>query len=148
MYQLENFTSIKHEIRPLIEAHYQEIALNKEKIKLNPDWKEYARLDRAGALRCFTARKDGDLIGYFVVIVNKSLHYQDHLFAYNDVIFLAKGHRKGLTGVKLIKFASECMEAEGVSLMMVNTKVHQSFDKILERLGYNLIERVYSKCFK
>ena len=83
-----------------------------------------------------------------MVIVNKSLHYQDHLFAYNDVIFLAKGHRKGLTGVKLIKFASEAMEAEGISLMMVNTKVHQSFDKILERLGYNLIERVYSKCFK
>lgn len=148
MFDLESYTSIKNEIKPLIEAHYKEIALNQDAIKLNPNWKEYARLDSIGALRCFTARKDGELIGYFVVIVNKSLHYQDHLFAYNDVIFLAKGHRRGMTGVKLIKYATESIKEQGISLMIVNTKVHQSFDKILERLGYNLIERVYSKCFK
>jgi len=148
MFQLESYTSIKNEIKPLIEAHYKEIALNQDAIKLNPNWKEYARLDSIGALRCFTARKDGELIGYFVVIVNKSLHYQDHLFAYNDVIFLAKGHRRGMTGVKLIKYATESIKEQGISLMIVNTKVHQSFDKILERLGYNLTERVYSKCFK
>ena len=148
MYQLENYTNIKHEIKPLIKAHYKEIALNKDKIKLNPDWREYARLDQMGALRCFTARQDDKLIGYFIIIVSKSLHYQDHLFANNDVIFLAKGHRKGLTGYKLLKFATEQLEEQGVSLMMVNTKIHQPFDKILERLGYNHIERVYSKCFK
>lgn len=148
MFQLESYTSIKNEIKPLLEEHWKEIALNKEKIKLNPDWKEYARLDNAGALRCFTARKDGLLVGYFVVIVSKSLHYSDHLFAHNDIIFLRKGSRKGLTGVKLIKFATEELEKQGVTLLVINTKVHQSFDKILERLGYNLIERVYSICFK
>lgn len=148
MFKLESYANVKHEIKPLIEAHYQEIALNKDKIKLNPDWKQYARLDRDGALRCFTARKDGKLIGYFIVIVSRSLHYMDHLFANNDIIFLAKGHRRGLTGVKLIKYATDHLEREGVSLLMVNTKIHQPFDKILERLGYNKIERVYSKCFK
>lgn len=147
-YQLEAFASIKDEIKPLLEDHYHEIALNQHVIKLNPDWKEYARLDASGSLRCYTARQEENIVGYFVVIVSTSLHYKDHLFASNDVIFLAKSARKGLTGIKLIKYASKSLEDEGVSLLMVNTKVHQPFDPIMERLGFNLIERVYSKCFK
>lgn len=146
MFALENYTTIKNEIKPLIEEHYKEIALNQEHIKLNPDWKQYARLDSINALRCFTYRKDGELVGYFVVIVNKSLHYQDHLFASNDVVFIKKGHRRGLTGYKLIKGALEHLKNEGVSLVTINTKVHQPFDKILERLGMNKIEHVYSIC--
>lgn len=147
-YQLEAFTSIKKEIQPLIVQHYEEIALNKEKIKLNPDWKEYARLDAVGALRCFTARNDEELIGYFVVIVSKSLHYSDHLFAHNDVIFLNKKARQGTTGFKLLKFATEQIKDEGVSLMIVNTKIHQPFDVLLDRLEYNHTENLYTICFK
>ena len=147
-YQLEAFSTIKNEIRPLLREHWDEIALNKEHIKLNPDWKEDGRLDAVGALRCFTARKDGGLIGYFVVIVSKSLHYQDHLFAHNDVIFLTKQGRKGTTGYKLLKYATEQMKLEGVSLLMVNTKTHQPFDALLERLGYNHSENLHTICFK
>ena len=88
-----------------MEEHWKEIALDKELIKLNPDWEGYARLDGINALRVYTARKDGKLVGYFVVIVGKSLHYRDHLFANNDIIFLAKSARRGLTGMKLIKYA-------------------------------------------
>ena len=146
MFALENFSNIKREIQPLIEQHYKEIALNQKHIKLNPDWKQYARLDAINALRCFTYRIDGELVGYFVVIVNKSLHYQDHLFAHNDVIFIKKGHRRGLTGYKLIKGALEHLKSEGVALVTINTKTHQPFDVILERLGMNKIEHVYSMC--
>lgn len=143
-FALENLANVKRDIEPLIKQHYDEIALNKDVIKLNPDWEGYARLDRVNALRVYTARKDGKLMGYFVVIVSKSLHYRDHLFANNDLIFLAKSARRGLTGIKLIKFAIESLEAEGISKLHVNTKAHQPFDAILERLGFEEIERVYS----
>jgi len=143
-FALENLANVKRDIEPLIKQHYDEIALNKDVIKLNPDWEGYARLDRVNALRVYTARKDGKLMGYFVVIVSKSLHYRDHLFANNDLIFLAKSARRGLTGIKLIKFAIESLESEGISKLHVNTKAHQPFDAILERLGFEEIERVYS----
>lgn len=143
-FALENLANVKRDIEPLIKQHYDEIALNKDVIKLNPDWEGYARLDRVNALRVYTARKDGKLMGYFVVIVSKSLHYRDHLFASNDLIFLAKSARRGLTGIKLIKFAIESLESEGISKLHVNTKAHQPFDAILERLGFEEIERVYS----
>lgn len=147
-YQLDSYSSIKDEIRPLLNDHWEEIAINKEHIKLNPDWKEYARLDSIGALRCFTARKDGELIGYFVVIIRKSLHYSDHLFAYNDIIFLTKDGRRGTTGYKLIKYVTQEISKEGVSLMIVNTKTHQPFDPLLKRLGYNHSENLFTLCFE
>ena len=86
-FALENLAKVRREIEPLLEEHWKEIALNKDKIKLNPDWRAYADLDSINALRIYTARKDGKLMGYFVVIVSKSLHYRDHLFANNDIIF-------------------------------------------------------------
>ena len=144
-YAHESYTNIKDEIKPLLEQHYEEIALDQDVIKLNPDWDAYAKYDSIHALRCYTARNDdGDLVGYFVVIVSTSLHYKDHLFANNDVIFLRKDARKGMTGVKLIKYAVKCLQSEGITRININTKTHQPFDVVVERLGFELIERVYS----
>lgn len=144
-YQQEFLPSVKDECRYLIQQHWEEIALNKDVIKLNPDWDAYEALEGEGKLKVFTARDDNNLIGYFVVLVGTNLHYKDHLFAENDIIFLRKDYRKGMTGAKLIKFAEECLTKDGVSVLNINTKVHQPFDPLLERLGFNCIERVYSK---
>ena len=143
-FSLENLARVRREAEPLLKQHYDEIALNKDIIKLNPDWEGYARLDAVNALRIYTARKDDKLVGYFVVIVSKSLHYRDHLFANNDIIFLTKPARRGLAGMKLIKYAIKSLAAEGITKLHINTKAHQPFDAILERLNFEEIERVYS----
>ena len=147
-FELENLANVKEDILPLIEEHWKEIALNKDVIKLNPDWDAYGAYDYIGSLRVYTARQDGQLMGYFVVLVSKSLHYKDHTLANNDIIFLRKQAREGMTGVKLIKYAIKCLETEGVSKIHINTKIHQPFDVILERLGFDCIERIYSKCLR
>jgi len=144
-YQQEFLNQVEDDSKYLLELHWNEVALNKEHIKLNPDWKSYYELEQVGKLRIFTARNKGTLVGYFVVIVNSNLHYKDHLFAANDIIYLHKDYRKGFTGIKLIKFAEECLREDGVSVLAINTKVHQPFDVVLERLDFNMVERVYSK---
>ena len=55
------------------------------------------------------------------------------------------GDGAGATGYKLIKFAEDYCRDIGVSLMMINTKVHIPFDKLMIGMGFDLIERVYSK---
>jgi GNAT superfamily N-acetyltransferase len=144
-YQQEFLTKVQHECQELIEAHWEDIALNKDKIKLNPDWDAYFALEKEGKLKLFTVRGADKLVGYFVVIVGVNLHYKDHVFASNDVIYLHKDYRKGFTGSKLIKFAEECLKQDGVSVLTINTKIHQPFDAVLSRLGFKAIERVYSK---
>jgi GNAT superfamily N-acetyltransferase len=144
-YQQEFLSSVRGEIEPLLNSHWEEIALNKEKIKLNPDWDAYQSFEDQGKLKIFTARDDGQLVGYFVVIVGTNIHYKDHLFASNDIIYLSPNHRKGFTGIKLIKFAEKCLKNDGVSVLTINTKVHQPFDKLMDFLKFRKIERVYSK---
>ncbi len=143
--QLESMTNVKKDIKPLLEEHWELVALNQGKIKLNPDYEEYARLDAAGVLKCFTARKDGALVGYFILMVSKSIHYSDHLFAVNDVIFVKPNSRAGATGYKLIKYAENYCKEMGVSVLKLNTKVHLPFDKLMLHMGFDLIERIYSK---
>lgn len=144
-YQQEFLDSVVDDAKPLLEEHWKEIALNKDKIKINPDWGAYYTLEAQGNLKIFTARSEGVLVGYFVVLVSPHIHYKDHLFAKNDLIYLVPEHRKGFTGVKLIKFAEKCLKEDGVSVMVVNTKNHKPFHKIMEFLKFSPVETLYSK---
>lgn len=121
------------------------VALNQGKVKLNPDWERYAELDASNVLRIFTARKDGELVGYCVVLVSTSLHYKDHKFAINDVVFVLPEYREGATGYHLIKAVEDHCREDGVSLISINTKVHIPFDSLMVGMEFDLIERIYSK---
>ena len=144
-YQQEFLATCRQDAQPLLEKHWEEIALNQDMIKLNPDWDAYEQLEVDGALQIFTARDGDKLAGYFAVLVRKHLHYVDHVFAFSDVLFLDKEYRLGLTGPKLMRFAENCMKKDGVSVMIVNTKTHRPFDVILKWLGFKHIENIYSK---
>lgn len=144
-YAREDLSLVKEEAQTLLKNHWEEIALNKTKIKLNPDWEVYNSLYQSGQLGIYTARKEEKLVGYFVVIATPNPHYKDHIFAVNDILYLAPEHRKGFVGAKLIKFAEKDLKELGVSVLTINTKVHKPFDSLMEHLGFGLIERVYSK---
>ncbi len=109
------------------------------------NWQQYCRLEEEGKLHVYTAREDEKLVGYFVMIVVPHLHYSDHSFAHNDVIYVDPAYRKGFTAWRLIKFATEQLELAGVSVMMINIKRHKPFDKLLQRLGFTETESIYSK---
>jgi GNAT superfamily N-acetyltransferase len=145
LFQIEKLSDIRDEVQPLLEIHWELIALNQDKIKLNPDWDTAEELCNQGRLKIFTARHKGKLVGYFALVVGTSLHYVDHKFATCDVIFVHPDYRKGMTGYKLIKTAEDYLKIAGVSLININTKVHTPFDRLMEKMGYNLIERLYSK---
>ncbi len=144
-FQEESFNDVIDDIKPLLENHWQEIALDKDKIALNPDYAQYENMYKAGVLKVFTARLDDELVGYFVVMLHKSPHYSDHILALNDIIYLKPEYRKTGVGKRLISFAEQILHQEGVSVLYINTKVHQPFDLLMESLNYTLAERVYSK---
>ena len=141
----EFLISCRDEAQVLIQQHWQEIAMHKSKIKLNPNWAAYEALEASGQLSIFTARLKGELVGYFVTINTPNPHYKDHVFAANDVLYLSPIARRGWAGLGLIKFAERCLRDDGVSVMAINTKVHRPFDAVLKRLGFEQAERVYTK---
>ena len=144
-YHVESFASAYEEALPLLQAHWHEIALNQDSIKLNPDFEAYQNLEDQGRLHIYTAREGDKLVGYFAVIAIEHLHYKDHIFAHNDVIYVDPEYRKGFTAWRLIKFAEQQLILSGVSVMMINIKRHKPFDKLLQRLNFKETESIYSK---
>lgn len=145
LFQEEKLDDILEEIKPILDVHWEEIALNRDKIKLNPDYDKYRELNNNGMVKIFTARDDGKMVGYFVVTINHHLHYKDHKFAINDIIYLKKELRALGIGKTLIQFVEGKLAEDGVSVLTINTKIHQPFDGLMENLGYSCIERIYSK---
>ena len=74
VYAEETLNQAKADAIPLLIRHYEEIALNKDIIKFNPNWDMYEKYESIGALKIYTAREDGIMIGYFVVSVAPNLH--------------------------------------------------------------------------
>lgn len=143
----ESLLSVKPDLIPLLDNHWKETEPNKDTILLDPDWREYARLDQQNILHIFTAKDEGKLIGYCVVMISRSIHHKDHVFASTDVIYVKPEYRKTSTGSDLISFAEKHCKQNGVSLMTLNMKTEYPFDNLMIRMGFNLIERVYHKCF-
>lgn len=144
-YAQESALEVIEEMDILTEKHWEEIAVNKDKIALNPDYEKYVALEDAGVLKIYTVRDNGQLVGYFLVMVTPHLHYQDHVFAMNDIIYVDPTYRGSTIAYRLIKFAEQQLKAEGVSVLMINMKVHAPFDRLLEGLGFSNTERVYTK---
>ena len=132
------------ELFPLLTAHYDEIAHFKD-IKLKPAFDRYDDLEERGALRVFTAREDGRVVGYSIYIITHNLHYSDSLQALQDVLFLIERARAGLTGFKFIKWCDGELAADGVQVVMHHVKKSHDFSPVLERMGYTKIESVYAR---
>lgn len=143
--QQESIADLWPEVMPLLREHFDEISANKD-IPLNPKVDLYNQMEEAGAFVVFTAREDdGALLGYAAYFVSYNMHYQDSFQAVQDVLFLTKPARKGMAGIRLIKYADEQLADLGCELVYHHVKVFHDFGLILERIGYNQVEKIYSK---
>jgi GNAT superfamily N-acetyltransferase len=144
--QVEQITDeIIEEIKPLIEEHWEEIAENKDIIKLNPDFEWYKENGAAGILHLVTARTNGDLQGYFLSCLAPNPHYKDHIFAQNDILFVRKDYRGTNLPVRMFLYAEEKLKEEGVSVLSLHMKVEHPFVGFAEKLGYKKSEYNFTK---
>lgn len=144
-FQEEYLADCLEEMKPLFDTHWDEIALHKDKIKLNPDYDKYLLLDSMGMLHVMTARDDDKIIGYFVSFIQPHMHYQDHTFAINDILYIHPDYRKGSMGYKLFKNAEASLKEIGVHVLMIHAKVQHDFKPLMDKLGFDRIEYNYSK---
>ena len=141
----EKYIDIKEEMAPLLYEHWKAIALYQDKIPLDPNHEQYISANDAGLIKIYTARKNEELVGYFVLQIYHHMHYNSNKFALCDVIYVKPEHRAGGTGPKLIKYCEERMKELDVEVIAINTKAHALFDKLLEKMDYQLADLFYSK---
>lgn len=146
-FRWERFNTIAHELPPLFQEHWREIALNQDTIPLAPDWDRYYRLDVEGALLVLTVRLDGKLVGYAFLLAGPHLHYVTTLWGHLDMYWLDPLVRSGWTGVKFFKAVIKGARDSGVINLTLTTKLHfmdNRVAKLLARLGFKPIETVHA----
>ena len=145
VFAVEPFSVVYPEMQNLLHLHYDEIAPHQDIFKFNPDVDAYLRMDKAGTLCIVTARAQGLLIGYIVMMINRHLHYKDTFVATDDVHFIHPLYRKGSLGLRLIAAAEKEMVLRKVKVMILRTKVAHNHGVLFERMGYTPLDIVYSK---
>ena len=144
-YQQEFLCTVRPDITDLARRDWLEVQHDASITKLDIDWDIYQALEDQGSLCFFTCRDKGKLVGYFSVIIVPNLHSKGNFRVMNDAIFLDKPYRKGLSGVKLIKFAEACLREDGHKTLTINTTECNPIDKLMLRLGYSKIVTSFEK---
>lgn len=133
------------QVGELLREHWLELAKNKDLMVLKPDVALYEAMEQAGVILALGAFDGDTLVGYSVNLVSKHLHYADLSYAQNDVLFLAKSHRQGRTGYRLIQATEQAAKARGVQMLVWHAKQNTPLETLLPRLGYGVQDILYSK---
>lgn len=144
-FHTENWPDVVCELQKHWPAHWQEVAMHKDKIPLDPSFEEYARLHETGQLHVTVARSSGECVGYLVAIVRPHLHYRRSLSAFFDLYYVAPSHRLWMTGVQLFTEAERALKQRGVQRMFTGTKLSKDAGRIFERSGWQEAERLFVK---
>ena len=133
------------ELRPMLPLHWRELALDQNRVPLDPQWHVYDQRDRAGELMLVVLRRDGAAIGCYWGFVAPGLHYATCLTATMDIFYVLPEHRDGRGGMVLFAAVERELRRRGVQRWFVGTKLHADCGALFKRLGFAPVETYYSK---
>lgn len=142
--QVESLTERLDELKAFFPLHWDELALNKDKVPLDPQYDIYLARDARGEVLFVTLREAGALIGYFVGFVAPGLHYRTCLTLTMDIFFVHPEHRRGFAGVRLFRCVLAEAKRRGVQRTFFGSKNHKDASVLFERLGMQAVETYYS----
>lgn len=143
--QLESFAQRLEEFKPLFPLHWEELALNKDKVPLDPQYNIYIEREKLGELIFVTIRELGRPVGYFIGFIAPGLHYKTCLTCTMDIFYVCKEKRKGTAGIKLFRFVEKELKRRGVHRWFMGSKVHADASPLFERIGAVKVETYHSK---
>lgn len=142
-YAREKVADVREAIEPLLQMHYAEIG--QRELDMLPDWDGYLKAEQEGKLFILTARVNGALVGYNVMLLVHHPHYKDARVAQNDVIYVKPDYRRGRVGLGLVKYFEAAMRECGFDKIYYHAKPANDFGKLLERMGYLPVETIHAK---
>lgn len=144
---VEPLMSQIEELKVLFPLHYEELALNQDKVPLSPQWHVYEQREARGETVYVTLREAGQLLGYIVTFVAPGLHYETCLTAHMDILFVRPDRRDAAArGVfKMLDVLEAELRRRGVQRWFMGCKVHKDISPIFKRRGFHPVEITHSK---
>lgn len=131
-------------LKPHFPLHWAELALNQDKVPLDPQYEVYLERENRGEVLFIAARCAGQIVGYFVGFVAPGLHYKTCLTLTMDIFWIAPEARQQGAGFHLFKAVEREAKQRGVQRMFVGSKLHKDASWLFEKLRYEEVERYYS----
>lgn len=134
------------ELRALAESHFEEVDGDVEpNRKFDIDEVLMKLIEDAGALRIFTARKSGELIGYYVWTVQLDVESKGLLIGMMGPWYVAPGHPRA--AFDMFKFSREALASEDVQCLSLHHRVQgrgAHLGRFFERQGAKFTQKNYS----
>lgn len=146
-YDIEPLSGCWPEIEAIGRAHWQEtMEYYRGKQPYAPSYDRYNSYDKAGWLITFTARdsETGQMVGYSLMYLVPSMHTQT-MIATEDTIFLLPEYRRGRNGLRFHQFIESELRERGAREIVVTAKPGSAACRLLEHIGFSVINHQYSK---
>ena len=143
--QVEDYFAVIEEAKPLLFRHWEEIALDQDRVPLDPDWQRYEELARNGVLSIVTLRRNSQMVGYSCMLVGRGLHYKSTLEARMDIFWIAPEVRGRMGGVRLFKAVEAELRRRGVKRIYAGSKLHKDSSRLFQAMRYQPTEQWFSK---
>ena len=143
--QVEPWSKFVKDAVELFPAHWEELALNKDKVPLSVQHDVYLAYEAAGQTLVVTLRQKGRLVGYFVGFVSPALHYSTCLTLQMDIFWTHPDIRGRMEGVKLFRAVEAEAKRRGVQRIFYGSKLHKDASRLFEYLKMEPVEVYYTK---
>lgn len=141
----ESFGYCLEELKPLLNIHWEKLALNKDKVPLDPQYEFYLRKEAAGELMFMVLRDSGKIAGYWIAFIAPGLHYRTCLTAQMDIWNLLPGYENGHAAMVLMRAVEREYRRRGVQRSFIGEKLHMPTGRLFKAFGYEPVETYHSK---
>ncbi len=138
-FQAEPLAAVWDEALPLMQANHRETGAFQE-WRFAPAKEKLERMEAAGFLRLFTARKEGKLIGYQLFFVLFSINYPDNLESTCHVAYIVPEERGTFAAGKFLLWADQTLIDEGVYSIARQSPMMRPLGDLYARMGYCKVE--------
>lgn len=137
--QHEPYEACIEDIEQYLSIHGAEV----EEMEVTPKLDVYADADN---LVIYTMRYNDDLVGYAAFWIHEHPHHEGRVWASNDLVYVRPDHR-GEMGLEFFEYIDEQLEVV-CNAVTYTFKVLADHPELMEHLGYNHTEKVYTKVIK
>jgi GNAT superfamily N-acetyltransferase len=146
-YACETVAEVLDEILPLVYRHNEEISYDiTSGDPLDIDVDLYSRLHEHGLLKVFTAREDGQLIGYALFHLAFSMQRKYLKQAHEGGFYVRPEFRRGHVAIKFIAYIARELAKEDCHMVLYSSPAaNPKFGELLHLLGYSKVDEVYAR---
>lgn len=136
-YARETYDQCVDEVKELLPTHWREMALMQDEIPLDPNWEFYEGAFKLGMATIYTARDDGELIGYVIFFIAPRHPHYNHRWIKDDTIWIHPDHRNAGVGNGLFDFFEADLAKDGPVVIQIETREgHGALPYLLKARGY------------